>query len=432
MNDLLKNILSSMDQIDGWHILTQEISSNELFYIKQNLDMNRIKDVVHYQVTVYKDFEEDGNKYKGSSTVKIAPTLEAVEIKEILHSAAFASTFVKNQYYPLLDSQLTGDFSKESSFGSDSLQNWMPKLTEALFKNDDPKTNPLNSSELFLNKCFKRIQNSNGLDVTFTHYNGNLEFIANWTGKEEVETYKNIDFADFKPELIASEVKSLIEITKEKTNAVSTPSLEGVNVLLTGGPVKEFFTYYLLGSGAKSVYEEISQFKISDPMQGDKIIGDKVSITIDPNLENSTLSKAVDQDGYQLKKVKIIEDGKLLRFWGDCRYSHYLGVEPTGALSNYIVDSGTLSIDELKSDPYIELVEFSDFQMNPMTGDFAGEIRLGRYFDGEKIIPVTTGSLSGNIRDVQENMFLSKEQYQDNNYLGPKTIKLCHVNIAGN
>ena len=85
----------------------------------------------------------------------------------------------------------------------------------------------------------------------------------------------------------------------------------------------------------------------------------------------------------------------------------------------------------MKSEAYLELAAFSHFQMNPMTGNFAGEIRLGWYYDGKTRIPVTGGSISGNIREVQENMYLSKELQQDNNFIGPKTIQLYNVTVVG-
>jgi len=69
--------------------------------------------------------------------------------------------------------------------------------------------------------------------------------------------------------------------------------------------------------------------------------------------------------------------------------------------------------------------------MDSLTGDFAGEIRLGFYYDGEKITPVTGGSMSGNIRNLQNNMFLSKEVYKDGRFTGPKMLELINVNIAG-
>lgn len=60
--------------VDGYKIVETKVNSEELFFIKKDLDMNRSKDVHHFKVTVYKNFEENKMKYKGSSIVNIHPT----------------------------------------------------------------------------------------------------------------------------------------------------------------------------------------------------------------------------------------------------------------------------------------------------------------------------------------------------------------------
>ena len=71
------------------------------------------------------------------------------------------------------------------------------------------------------------------------------------------------------------------------------------------------------------------------------------------------------------------------------------------------------------------------FQMDPLTGDFGGEIRLGWYFDGEVTKPITGGSISGNIKEVESEMYLSSETQRSNNFSGPKTIELHNISLAG-
>lgn len=53
------------------------------------------------------------------------------------------------------------------------------------------------------------------------------------------------------------------------------------------------------------------------------------------------------------------------------------------------------------------------------------------YFDETRTIPVTGGSISGNIRDVQGRMVLSKELQTENNFIGPKILQLFNVSITG-
>ena len=95
------------------------------------------------------------------------------------------------------------------------------------------------------------------------------------------------------------------------------------------------------------------------------------------------------------------------------------------------VEGGSLSYSDLKKEPYIEIVTFSDFQMDILTGDFGGEIRLANYYDGEKVIPLTGASLSANIFDIHNDFYLSKEVVQKDNYIGPKALMYKNGHLVG-
>lgn len=432
MINKIKDILNSMTSISSWHIEDVKSSSSELFFVKQEIDMSRFKDIHNFTVTVYTDFEEESEKYKGSSTALIYPTMDEVEIKKALEEAAYASTFVKNQFYPILNKTENKFIKSSNTFNNKELDLWMPELSKGILKSEPSFKSALNSAELFLTKNTTRIQNSNGVDVSYENYDIYFEFVTNSVDNKDVESFKQISFSDYTPDFLSNEISELIEFTNEKTLATSTPSFEDINVIITGEHTKTILSYYTFQSNASSVYNKLSTYQIDDKVQGDNVKGDFVTIKLDPNLSNSTFSSPFDSDGLPLKKVSIIEKGILKSYWGSSRYSHYLNISPVGNIKNVVVDSGSKSIEEMKEKPYLELLEFSDFQMNPLTGDFAGEIRLGRYFDGNKIIPVTTGSISGNIKDIQSEMYLSKEIAQYNNYKGPKSIQLLNMKIAGN
>ena len=133
-----------------------------------------------------------------------------------------------------------------------------------------------------------------------------------------------------------------------------------------------------------------------------------------------------------LKETQVIQDGIITNFLASKRFADYLNIPCTGSITNTIVTGGSKSESEFFLEPYLKVIKFSAFQIDPMTGNFGGEFRLGIYFDGEKEVPVTLGSIAANIKDVQENMFLSKEQAKYNYLLGPKSIQFFNVRIAGN
>ncbi|WBW95622.1 metallopeptidase TldD-related protein [Oceanirhabdus sp. W0125-5] len=432
MIDKIKQLLIENKDIDGYKIAETKIESNELFFLKKSIDMDRAKNVHHFKVTVYKDFEEDGTKFKGSSTASIHPTMNDEEIKNALNDAAFAAKFVKNPYYPLVKPSNSNIKLEESEFSKGSLPFWMGEITNALYAPDNYDKGGINSCEIFLDKIYTRIVNSEGVDISNTRYKVMTEFITTWKEDgEEVELYRCLNFSDFDSEEISGEVNSMINISKEKAVAKNTPALGKASVLLTKGAVKDFFSFYDTLSSASAVYQGYSTWKIGQKLQGEEVKGDTVTMILNPFMKNSTNSSCYDDDGFPLAPVPIIEDGILQRYSSNTRFAHYLNIEPTGTINNISVSGGTKTEEELKKDPFMEVVAFSDFSVDDLTGDFCGEIRLAWYFDGDKKSPVTGGSISGNINEVHNEMFLSKEIQKDNNFEGPKVIKLLNVNVAG-
>ena len=79
----------------------------------------------------------------------------------------------------------------------------------------------------------------------------------------------------------------------------------------------------------------------------------------------------------------------------------------------------------------IDVFGFSDFQMDAVTGDFGGEIRLAVHHmaDGSEK-PVTGGSVTGNIEDIQKNIILCSESDISGNYEHPKIIKIADGKIS--
>ncbi|MDR3596738.1 metallopeptidase TldD-related protein [Clostridium sp.] len=432
MLDKIKQILKDNKNINGYKIVENEVEAIELFFIKKNVDMDRAKDVQHFKVTVYKDIEENGEKYKGLATTNIHPTMSNEEIDKAINEALFAAQYAKNPYYPLVKPVSKYKSMAPSEFSKENLHYWINEVTKAVYINDNYEKGGINSCEIFLNKVYTHIVNSEGVDAESLGYECMVEFITTWQEDgEEVELYKCLNFSELDVEGVAREVENMIKICRDKAIAKSTPSVEKASVLFTGKSVQDLFSFYYSKSSAIAIYKNESTWKVGDKIQGEEVKGDLITMTLDPFMKNSTCSASFDGDGFPLELVTIVENGVLKRYIADNRYAHYLNVEPTGSINNIVVSSGSKTIEELKAEPYIEAAAFSDFTMDELTGDFCGEIRLAWYFDGKDTIPVTGGSISGNINELQNQMFLSKEIEKHNNFEGPKVVKLLNVTVAG-
>lgn len=418
-------------KISQYKIIETGTSSCEMFFVKKALDLCRGKDVRHFKVTIYKDFVHNEKKYKGSSEVNIHPTMNDEEIKSAIKNAAAACNFIKNEYYEINIHDIKKQYECNSNFKEKKMSLWMDDIINAVYKNDIKEKGGINSAEIFLNKTFKRILTSNGVDEYYEGYDAMVEFITNWNEKQEIELYKSIKFSDYDESLISNAAEKMLYLSAARAKAKDTVPSGNYDVIFTGSPVKELLSYYYIMAKAESVYNGLSDLKIGQNIQGENVIGDKLNIMLEPELMGSTLSCPCDDDGVELKETCLYENGMLKNYIGDIRYSYYLGIEPTGNILNCVVSSGSQSYKNMKNGKHVELIAFSDFHLDSITGYFGGEIRLGFYHDGSTTVPITGGSVSGNIRNFHNNIILSEELQQINNFKGPKALKMFNVSIAG-
>lgn len=411
------------NEIDTFLINEIKIESVELFFIKQKLDMNRMKDVTHISITLYKDFENAGKKMRGSATANLYPSMTYEEMEQVIKDTYYAASFVNNAYYPLPEGK-EEKVVMESTFNGPTLEESVEKLTEALFKYDTQPHTFMNSSELFVEKERVHIISSEGVDVAYERYKVKGEFVIQCTAPQDVETYHDFYYEDLEYDALAEKVREAIETTTLRSAAKESPKTGKYHVILSGEPVATLLRYYVAKSASSMIYPGYSHFKLGDKVQGKNIIGDPLDITLKATTPYSN-------EGIKMQDRPLLEQGVLKTIHGASRFAHYLGMEPTGNYERIEVAPGSKSIEELKQDNYLEVLIFSDFQIDSFTGDFGGEIRLALYHEGEKTIPVTGGSISGNIRQVQENLFLSKEEQIRKGYKGPKSISLQGIMVAG-
>ena len=87
--------------------------------------------------------------------------------------------------------------------------------------------------------------------------------------------------------------------------------------------------------------------------------------------------------------------------------------------------------EELRKGDYLEVVEFSDFQVDPMGGDIAGEIRLGYLHQNGEVKIVSGGSVTGQMPEAVPTMRFSKETVQYDTCVIPKVTILKGLKITG-
>ncbi len=432
MQNTVIDILRKTDYIDGWLINQKDTHSGELFFIKKELQMNRKKDVSHLAVTVYKNFEEDGKKFTGSADTDISPSMNKDEIADKIEKAAFAASFVKNPEFKLTKPTSGSITQLTSSFSDGNISEFLPQIAGAIYECDNHANGKVNSCEIFLEKIVTTVANSEGINESYTSFRGEIELVVDWNeGGEEVEVIEDYTFSDFDRSKIVSMVDKAFE--KAKNRAVATPisALGDIAIILTGESARELLSFYIGKASSQMVYKKYSSSKIGDKVQGEEVKGDKVNVKMLPEIPFSVQSKYIDSDGVKLKELTLYENGVLKSYVGDSKHCQYLGIEPTGRIPNAVFAPGKTPKKELISGECLEVISFSAFGIDPITGDFGGEIRLAYHHDGGKTTPVTGGSVTGNITQVHNDMLFSKETEIIENYECPSAIKIAGARLSG-
>lgn len=423
---MLDRILHALQKNNIRHYLINEeiTESVELFFIRKKLDIRREKKVHDYSLTVYRDFEKDGKKMRGSSAIGIYNGMTAEEIEEAMKEAYYAASFVSNAYYELPGGQKEDFLPSSSNLSAKTLAENAKLMTEALFAEDTKEEVYLNSAEIFLEKSIVHILNSEGVDASYSKFTAKGEFVAQCPSPQDVETYQSFYYDEPDTEALKAKVKYTLETTKARAAATTAPKSGEYKVIISGSFVSTIFDYYIDRSSASMVYPGYSNYTKGIKVQGDKVAGDLISIDL------------IAKDPYSSEGIKMIDralitKGELNTLHGNSRFSYYLNTEPTGIYSHIKVDKGSKSFEDMKQGKYLHVVNFSDFQMDSFSGHFGGEIRLAFLCDGDTVTPVTGGSINGSILDTQGNITLSTELQKEKGYEGPFAVAFAKANVAG-
>jgi hypothetical protein len=307
-------------------------------------------------------------------------------------------------------------------------------IAEMLFKNDTNSDAFINSAEIFVTTQNVHIINSNGINVTYSDIIYSGEYVVQTIQPNDVELYydfkysyldKNIAYA------LETKLNNSLSCIRDRAIAKSISNdnikMNYENIILEGNTVYELFYYYIRRLDSSMIYPEYSKFSINNSviLQSDAYdssssdckndCSDSINISLNPK-------KPYSPEGIPLINAALIKDNIAKLITGNSQFSYYLGIPAIGTYTSYKMECGKTSMSKMESKPYLKIVNFSDFQMNELTGQFGGEFRLAYYFDGEKVTPVTNSSISGNINDLVKSMVLSSESQVSYNFEGPLAV----------
>lgn len=423
MIDIIKNALKEAE-IKTWRINEKKEHTAEVFFIRRRQDMRRIRDTHKYNVEVFCDYEKDGKPMRGRSQVTIVPSQSEQEVLTLLKEAKHAASFAGNPYYELPEKQACAPIAAAGSLAEVSAEEAAKRFAAALFAADNDPRAFVNSAEIFSKQVKTRILGDNGTDVCYYKNDVDGEFVVQCKEPEDVEVYHAFGYDNLNCDALREKVTTALREVADRAIARAELPSGTYNLILSGENAAEVLSYYIARSSAGMVYPGYSTWKVGTDVQPEMKDGERLNMTLRAKVPFSS-------EAIPMKDRPVIADGKVETLHGGARMSYYLGIEPTGDYSACSCENGSVSFEEMKKEPYLYAVTFSDFQMDTMSGHFGGEIRLAYLFDGERVRIVTGGSVNGSINACSGGMKFTTERYDSKNYSGPFAVMLPGVRVAG-
>ena len=411
---------------DAWEAADVEEKGWEFYFIRHRLDQNRAKRVRSFDVRAYRRLED--GKYLGSASAKIPADASEEEMRRIVGELCRNAEYVRNPAYTLNPPAAAenADGRKMADVRAISAD-----FLRALQAVPETETEDLNSYEIFVSEIRRHFMNSEGIDVTEVYPSSMLEAVVN-ARKEghEIELYRLYHSGTCDGRQVIRDLSETLSYGRDRLNTVPTPALGQADVVFSTDAAREIYNWFISRMSAALVVRGVSDWKIGQDVQ-DSVEGDRVTVRAVRELPNSSRNAAYDSEGAPVRDMTLIQDGRAEHYFGSRQFSQYLQLEDSFIAGNFEVTGGSATAEELRQGPCLEIVEFSDFQVDTVTGDLAGEIRLAYWNDGEKRIPVSGGSVSGSMREYAKTMRFSSASRQFNNYRIPEVTRLKNVTVTG-
>ena len=413
---------------DAWELTETVTNAWEFYFVRHALDQNRVKNLREYTLKVYRR-SEDGT-FLGAAAGEIPPTASDEEIRHAVNQLLLSAGLVHNPAYTLRKPDPADPLP--STGVSPLPEELSSSFLKALKQVPETDTEDLNSVEIFVSFIKKRFVNSEGVDVRSEFPSSMVEAVVNARREgHEIELYRMFTSGSCDASALVRDLSQALHFGQARLEAVPTPALRKADVVFSTDAAREIYDWYVFRMNAAYKYLKYSPWEIGQPVAEAAVGADKITLTAVPFLPNSSHNFAFDGEGAPIHETVLIRDNVAEAFLGSRQYSQYLGLTSSFQPSNLKVAGGRESADNLRNGDFLEPVEFSDFQVDPLTGNIAGEIRLAFWHHDGQVTPITGGSVSGTMRDFAATLRFSRETRQYDNYEIPALTRLKDVTIAG-
>ena len=423
--------LRARADIQGWSARLIQSRAVQLYAVPDAVEARRATASERYIIQVLRQTGYSDAAKCGSAHVTLLP---GDDIDAAIDAAALMAGLVQNQPYtlptpsplpdlPLADPQIQADPAA-------ALDALLARLRAAAALHAPVL---LTAAELYAEAQTTHLLNSRGLDASQTGTMIDMEWVLLCRdGARATESFVELRRRRVEDIDIAAEVAARAGHAADLLHAAAPPDYRGA-VVLRGATLATFLNGGVVQTlaSAATKFGKLSRWEIGAPVFPGRADGDPLTVFANRRLPFGVHAGRFDEEGQPAQRIELIRDGRLCAFTANQRYADYLGIAATGDFGDIEVPAGTTPAAALLAEPYIEVVAFSWFTPNEISGDFSAEIRLGYLVEGDQRTPFKGGARVGNVIEALANARWSAETGFYGDYQGPQTARFGSLVIAG-
>jgi PmbA protein len=444
---MLEEIVAALERHQGvadWSLLRQRSREVQLYLIGQEVESQREVVNEELDLEVFNDHPApDGSAARGVASLKLVPA-DAGRIQERLDDAVLMASLVHNPPYslagpadypqvPLADPELTTAAGATAAAGRFAAELWGLVGREPGVR--------LSAAELFLTYSEVQLRNSRGVraESDRTRVMTELVLLAGSNGGAgrtegalEAEHFRDIRcrrLADLRlPHAVAEAARAARD-----TLQAQAPRTRTGPVVLCGEALIPLFGAYTSQASAGTAYMKLSRFDVGQSVYGDHHpTGERLTLRANALRPFGLAGHRFSADGVPGQDVLLIEGGVLRARHATQRYAQYLGIPATGEPGDTEVRTGATALAGLlEGESVYQVVGFSAPDVDPITGDFGSEIRLGYEVTPQGTRPIKGGSVSGNVFEAFKEARFSRELLEQGEYAGPAGVRFESLRVSG-
>jgi PmbA protein len=445
---MLEQLIATLERhgdVHDWAVQVRRSRSVQVYLIGNAVESRRSVSTQTFGVEVYNDHLRPaaggtaGEAARGVASIQLVPADhdrldtrvdEAVQMARLVHNPPYAlagpSTYPD---VPIADPALAS---------SEAMASVAERLIHEMWDHVAQEANVrLSAAELFLTLADVELRNSRGVRATTQGTRVLLELVLlAGSGADEAENFRQVEARRVEDLRLAHTVSDAAAAARDGRRAV-TPKTRTGAVVLEGDALVPLFEAFTFHASASAAYNKLARIQPGERVFGDREVrGDRLTLRSNALRPFGLRSHRFDGDGVPGRDVVLIQDGVLRARQATQRYGQYLGVPVTGDEGNTEVAPGDTPLAELLSggegdEPVTHVVAFSSPEVDPVTGDFGSEIRLGYEITRDGRRPIKGGSVSGNVFDAFADAHFSRDERDAQGYAGPRAVRFAELNVAG-